>query len=1051
MKKYIFNVFLIFALSALSVSCREDRYVLDLDMEGETDVEATVVFSPITGTMDDTRTAGNAIKKIESLCILLYNADNELVRHEMVPEGSIDQTANTGTPSDAIQDGHQAESTTPRATFSIKNLKSGRYQVYAVANMGDIAAEGSGYDVSTPEKLKNTELIWNGDNVAANNQMFGYFTYENNKRSNGFDAPVLTINRANNRLHAWVKRAASKVTVAVDGSGLYPSVEVQIKSIQIKDIPRNCFLGKDNKAARANLIENGESLNVNDGEWSTVSQAKPYYYYGMKEGTKPADAQQAAHSETAEALYFYENMQGKGQSKHQVWDNTTPGQTQFPDGNNPNSEGYKDSKINGTYVEVIGYYKNAAGEGPIIYRFMLGKDVDTDYNAQRNYHYKLTLKLKNNANDNDWHIVYDPEPEIIVQSPYYISYTYDETMNLPVKIMGAKLEYLQAEIIDNGWHAIISDGEKPNPFPYYTGTLEYLDAPESYPVLHPSTPNVGVWDGFLSLRKTRTAIFGAVEDGFGSNDEKTYTENKDYWYRNNRGWRTYDIKENVKDETDGSYSITTNGAGEWNASVPLYTRARVMVAQTGYTGNNPYVSYRRKAIVRVTADVTDLKGDKRTVTQDVEIIQMRRVVNPKGIWRDKDKMDPFDVTIMILPREDASDFKPLISDGPWLAVAERGGDWYELEPIEGFSQKNPDGTISGTTDPYGENNQISFRYRPKGTTSTPRGGWIKIYYNNYSCIHKIFVRQGYDPVSFYGSNVKWHTCNLNTLSEEVSDPVLEGSYFRRKGNAFGSPIAASNNTEDWFDKNGMDRTFNIVPNGTSDWNSTTATTGQINGKTNGKAWRLPTQADYKEFMNQPNTIYAYGVLYTDGSTTTVTKVSDVYGARSGSSTEGKGMRGVFVCDSVNGTQIFLPIGASGYGRFKQYTSKEIYNRQRPNWGGVIQYANRYEAMPVTGTVQNSPWGKVTLKYGVGYKPLFWDLWRRHGALYWTNTVHHLVDDKDAAGNNIKVSKYDIGGLDINFYTMDFAIAWYGDLGLIWNADPDPSGSDAIQIRVVHDE
>ena len=108
-------------------------------------------------------------------------------------------------------------------------------------------------------------------------------------------------------------------------------------------------------------------------------------------------------------------------------------------------------------------------------------------------------------------------------------------------------------------------------------------------------------------------------------------------------------------------------------------------------------------------------------------------------------------------------------------------------------------------------------------------------------------------------------------------------------------------------------------------------------------------------------------------------------------------------------------------------------------------------MPVSGTQENTPCGTRPLKYGVGYKPLFCDLWRRHGALYWTNTVHHLVDAKDADGNNIKVSKYDIGGLDINFYTMDFAVAWYGDLGLIWDKDPDPSGSDAIQIRVVHDE
>ena len=75
------------------------------------------------------------------------------------------------------------------------------------------------------------------------------------------------------------------------------------------------------------------------------------------------------------------------------------------------------------------------GRGPIKYRFMLGKDVITDYNAERNHHYKLTLKFKGYANDADWHIEYEePEPGIEVPNPYYISYLYNRTMNLPVKI-----------------------------------------------------------------------------------------------------------------------------------------------------------------------------------------------------------------------------------------------------------------------------------------------------------------------------------------------------------------------------------------------------------------------------------------------------------------------------------------------------------------------------------------------------------------------------------------------------------------------------------------
>ncbi len=1037
MKKQIYNILLLLIFPLCFSCCVADTFDIDSDMEGETDVTATVVFSPITGTMDGTRTAGNAIKHINSLCILFYDKDDNFVRSEMVPVENIVQDGYKGTsPGDAVQDGHQAETDTPKANFTIKNLNAGQYRIYAVANMGDITAKNSGYDVSTPENLKNIQLRWNEDNIPANNQMFGYFTYASAKSSQGFDAPLLVVNRANNQLHAWVKRAASKVTVAVDGSELYPSVSVQIKSIQIKDIPSICYLGKDNKASSHTLIQDGETLTVADGAWSTITKNQPYYYYGMKEGMSIADAQQAAHSQTAEALYFFENMQGTGQSKKQVWPDTPSGSTQYPDGNNPTSDGYKDKIVAGTYVEVIGYYKNNAGEGPIIYRFMLGKDTDKDYNAQRNYHYKLTLKLKKNANDNDWHIVYDPEPDIYIPNPYYISYTYNETMNLPIKIMGSKLLRLDAQIIENGWHAEVPEGANPVPFPYYTGTIDFgPSTAQQYAgagLIKPQTPTDGVWDGFLSLRKTKTAAFGAVEDGFGSGVEKTYTENHRYWYAENRGWRVYEIKKDVIDEQDGNYSVTTNGAGEWNASLPLYTRARVMVAQTGYTGNNPYVSYRRKAKVLVTAEIEDNAGEKHIVQKEVEIIQMRRVVNPKGIWRGAGKDDPFDVTMMILPQEDATEFEALISDGPWLAKAERGGDWYELEAISGYSQKNPDGTVSGSNDPYGHDNKISFRIRFKGSISSgARGGWIKIYYNNYSCIHKIFVRQGYDPVSFTGSNVKWHTCNLATLGSEVANPVVEGSYFRIKGNKFGLPIAASNNTESWFDKDGMTRDFDIEGGSPCLWSQTTSELSEISGSSNEHTWRLPTKADYDVIRDNPNTIYAYGVLYTDGTTSTQTSVADVYGARSGSSTVNKGIRGLFVCDSVTGTQIFFPIGVSGYGRFKQQniSDNNIYNRTRSKWGGVIQYANRFEAMPRTGPSVGS--------YGVQFKPLFWDLWRRHGAVYWT--------DKTGANKN------QIGGLDINFYTMDIAVANCDDLGLIWSRNADPSGSDALQIRVVHDE
>ena len=76
------------------------------------------------------------------------------------------------------------------------------------------------------------------------------------------------------------------------------------------------------------------------------------------------------------------------------------------------------------------------GAGPIKFRFMLGQDVTTDYNATRNTHYKLTLKFKGYGNDADWHIEYEEPSDIYVSTPQYISYLYNKSMNVTLKVVG---------------------------------------------------------------------------------------------------------------------------------------------------------------------------------------------------------------------------------------------------------------------------------------------------------------------------------------------------------------------------------------------------------------------------------------------------------------------------------------------------------------------------------------------------------------------------------------------------------------------------------------
>lgn len=71
--------------------------------------------------------------------------------------------------------------------------------------------------------------------------MFGCFTLDGETT----EESLLTINKKDMKLHSWIRRAASKVTIAYDGSDLKENVYIYLKSVQIKDIPTECYLGKE--------------------------------------------------------------------------------------------------------------------------------------------------------------------------------------------------------------------------------------------------------------------------------------------------------------------------------------------------------------------------------------------------------------------------------------------------------------------------------------------------------------------------------------------------------------------------------------------------------------------------------------------------------------------------------------------------------------------------------------------------------------------------------------------------------------------------------------
>ena len=440
MNKALLKILFLLSSILLMTSCiySEIEEPDEIPSASETsELSMEVSFRPLGDVI--TRSAGDVIKHVDRLWVLAYGEDGKLRTKVQVYDGNAEgnkYSYSSSELSSSLIPG-AAEAQYCNSTFKLA-LPLGEYRIYAVANY-DLASF-----TGTEDELKAIRLVWNGSDIASNNPMFGFFT-DNETGEVPSEVPVISVNKKTGSLHAWVKRAASKVTVTYDASELKDNIYIYLKSVQILDIPKYCPLGNSNTPASSSaLIHEGEMLTYSSSptvqDWPYVSKGNPVYQYG------------GGHTETAQALYFFENNQGTG-SKHGYH----PGDASWD----------KDQKAYGTYIEVKGYYVNRtadnSSQGPIIYRFMLGKDVTSDFNAERSNHYKVTLKFRNNANDPDWHIVYEPEqPEITIPDPLYISYVPNESVNVPVVVRGGSYSTtVKADIIESHWY-----GDKGHKYAY---------------------------------------------------------------------------------------------------------------------------------------------------------------------------------------------------------------------------------------------------------------------------------------------------------------------------------------------------------------------------------------------------------------------------------------------------------------------------------------------------------------------------------------------------------------------------------------------------------
>lgn len=941
--RFIYGILLLVWTVLCTLSCTrdlDDEYGYEGDGVGT--VKFNIAYRPLAGAaLGETRSEkGDLIGAVDNVFIAWYKENRTLAGSCYLPKEKL-----TITGADRDSD---CETATEHADFECR-IPYGSYRIYAVANMGDLTGDSR---IVREADFRAIPLTWDREDIAANCQMSGYFRLDDNFKVPDADS-IVRISRPNLTLHSWVRRAASKVTVAFDAAQLNENIYIYIKSARIMDIPKRCPLVDPNTpASEDELWHEGDMIRYGEGDdytqWLRLSCGRGSNLYGN-------------HANDAPSMFFYENMQGLHPNKHEY-----------------KNFDRKDNVPCGTYVEVTGYYVNKSAAKPsygnIVYRCMLGRNMTDDFNAERNTHYKLTLVFNKEANDVDWHIDYDyvpKPPEIVVPSPMYISYLSNQSLNIPVTVYYDKdlisVKTLTARIVKNDWGGVNHK---------YYGTNTELN------------------NGFLSLSYCDDTSVDRTNTTY-------YPESKTF--------------------TPSSFDDDL-----YRFDVPVYTRPMTLGA--GFSGNNYYVGEQRHATVEVAIAIENLiTHEKDTLRKDVNIIQVRRLVNPKGIWRKGDSVKPFRVNLMENALGSVSAevemFENVVSDGPWTARILSGEDWVRIKDTEAGNDAYGTEPVTG-----GTGSAVEFDFKPASTTDGVRFGQIEVRYHGNNCTHVILVSQGFGPVKM-GSH-RWHMSNVRYCGVDEVNPLLEGGMFkfgnhtvafRAQNNlkeGYGFFLDAFEKPYDTYDEDGNETThiFKDVP-------------ADINGFTSEKMSKddgfgtshVATYAEWTSLINRSQYTRYYGVLYGEECEKTLNRNSLV--STYTNEGEERGMKGCFICDNTTGAQLFFPIGNTGHGRRQYRDENNAWLSGGRN--GVLKYATRTDEMPYSDAMR---------------LPCLFDLWCETGAVYWYQSSHTTNDN----------------GFDINYFTFGFESlvsqrVWAANEAHPWfNPVQDIPQSDICFIRRVYD-
>ena len=180
MKHFVRHIIL-FLIILTVTGCYDEFMKEETIGKGKASISAMLDFKPMSSALSRTRAAGDALKDISSLHVLLYDYDRKELINECkwkIEGYSVSDENRTDNDAEVNPNGehHTAETTTKRATFKLpEEISFGKYYMYAVANIPDLLTNTAYSEaIKTVDGLKNIPLVWDSENVANNGQMIGF-------------------------------------------------------------------------------------------------------------------------------------------------------------------------------------------------------------------------------------------------------------------------------------------------------------------------------------------------------------------------------------------------------------------------------------------------------------------------------------------------------------------------------------------------------------------------------------------------------------------------------------------------------------------------------------------------------------------------------------------------------------------------------------------------------------------------------------------------------------------------------------------------------------